>query len=298
MGGLLLSSFYFVLALLVAQSSSFETQLAEIVDLCCEYGDLERALNRCRDYTAENLDSISLEITLPLAEIYLTYSSLELILNADMETASQLRKRGKSLNAAALPPLAKLHINGQVCGGLNEVFYSSAIAVQTYVMNELTVQPFESMTQLITLVSDVGLHKAAETHINKAFEMYPSEAALKFRAALMTPGVYESEEHLSTTRTLLEQRIDTIYESAMTGDLVIKGLNEFVLSPTFYFVYQGIPPIPPTHPYYISYIPLYTFMHTYAHLYTPMPPIKVKPTSSCSRSYTPLTPLHTLYSVE
>lgn len=77
------------------------------------------------------------------------------------------------------------------------------------------------------------------THIRKALDLYPNEDALQFRASLMTPAVFESEIHLSDTRDLLENRIDALYESAHSGHLTIETLNEFVMSPTFYFVYQG-----------------------------------------------------------
>jgi predicted O-linked N-acetylglucosamine transferase (SPINDLY family) len=53
----------------------------------------------------------------------------------------------------------------------------------------------------------------------------------------MTPGVYESLEHINATRALLTERIDQI--SDPVASYALKGLDEFTMSPTFYFVYQG-----------------------------------------------------------
>merc|ERR1711871_1098497 len=66
--------------------------------------------------------------------------------------------------------------------------------------------------------------------------MDPDDGAILMRSVLMTPGVFESQRHVHQTRTLLESRLDDLSNSER---LVLPVLDEFTLSPTFYFAYQG-----------------------------------------------------------
>ena len=50
-------------------------------------------------------------------------------------------------------------------------------------------------------------------------------------------GVFQSKEHLHRTRQLLESRVLTLENEAK---LSLETLDEFVLSPTFYYIYQGL----------------------------------------------------------
>jgi hypothetical protein len=63
--------------------------------------------------------------------------------------------------------------------------------------------------------------------------------SLKFRNALLTPAVYESVEHLETTRQQLIGNLLRIDDESFKGIINNITLDEFVVSPTFYYVYQG-----------------------------------------------------------
>ena len=83
------------------------------------------------------------------------------------------------------------------------------------------------------------------------------EAALRYRAALLTPAVYEGRRHLRQVRADLVERVTKVHELAVAaygsdgeaggkftgttgaGKLLLGRLDEFVVSPTFYYVYQG-----------------------------------------------------------
>ena len=62
-----------------------------------------------------------------------------------------------------------------------------------------------------------------------------------FRACVLTPGVFDSIEHIMTTRSILTTRILTLYNNIFSHHYHyrISHIDEFVLSPTFYFAYQG-----------------------------------------------------------
>jgi hypothetical protein len=59
------------------------------------------------------------------------------------------------------------------------------------------------------------------------------------RAALMTPGVYDSPTHLLNTRLLLESRARNLAAGIEGRQMSLGMVDEFSLSPTFYLVYQG-----------------------------------------------------------
>ena len=200
-----------------------------ILQTCCEEGNLPK----CYRLTEESIRA---------APILLIRSTLELILFANVTGAVFWRREGKALNSSALPPLALLHMNGNDCGGLGDIFYVSAIMIQTLSASDdslplPTTKLIEIFSQLITLLADSGLQNAVEVHLRNALSLHPQDGPLLFRAALATPGVYESLGHIVRTRKVLEDRILHLKSSEYKGKL--KQLDEFVLSPTFYFVYQG-----------------------------------------------------------
>jgi hypothetical protein len=141
-----------------------------------------------------------------------------------------------------IPPLAALHISGKQCGGLGDIFYVSAVIIKQLVdSNDSTDVLVSGLTTLITLTSDSGLHREAESHMVTALSLHPDDASLRFRSVLMTPAVYEDMPHLIATRKLLTERLDKLYTDIHTNSsLRLTKLDEFTLSPTFYFVYQVI----------------------------------------------------------
>lgn len=219
-----------LLVLFICISLSQQVSYNKILDTCCKNGDLYTCLQMCSNEYDKS------------AEAFLIRSNLELILNANLTAAVMWRKLGKALNSSALPPLALLHLNGNDCGGLGDLFYVSAIMIQNYASFDDTnmatkKQIIESSSQLITLLADSGLHNATEIHLQHSVSLFPDEIPFLFRAALATPAVFESLTHLDETRRLLESRVKGLLLTER--NLKLRQLDEFVLSPTFYFVYQG-----------------------------------------------------------
>ena len=227
----MISLFLLVISICVQLSlQNLQLSYNELLDTCCKKGDLYSCLQIC---SYEHYRT---------AEAFLIRSSLELILNANLSAAVMWRKLGKALNSSALPPLALLHLNGNDCGGLGDLFYVSAIMIQNYASFDSPSmvpknQIIESSTQLITLLADSGLHNATEVHLQHSVSVFPEEFPFLFRAALATPAVFESLAHLDSTRRVLESRVRGLLLSEKKVKL--RQLDEFVLSPTFYFVYQG-----------------------------------------------------------
>jgi predicted O-linked N-acetylglucosamine transferase (SPINDLY family) len=179
-----------------------------------------------------------------------TLATLELILSADAQRAVVLHKEAKALNSTQIPPLAKLHIDGHNCGGLGDLYYVSAVITKQLVDSDLdSTVLLKGLTTLITLTSDSGLHHEAERMLQLALSIASSRDdlqhelfALLFRASVMTPAVYESMKHLKETRDLLNNRVTHLLgrlQNHSTTTFQLVALDEFVLSPTFYFVYQG-----------------------------------------------------------
>lgn len=207
-------------------------QVDQILQTACQLGDLNNAYLMVK--------SSSLPITAARLHIQ---SALELILFANAEVAVSLHREGKRLDSSQLPPLAKLHLDGQSCGGLSDIFYIAAVSIKQLVDNSISHEiHLNTLTTMITLTSDSGLHHASEAHYEKALSIMStnestSDASIFFRGALLTPGVYESMDHLTKTRQLLFHRVEDLYQHRQV--LTLPKLDEFTLSPTFYFVYQG-----------------------------------------------------------
>lgn len=172
------------------------------------------------------------------AQAYHSLAALELIIHANVDNAVSLFKQGKAVDPTAIPPLAKRHLDKLPCSGLEELFYVSAVIIKELVdTNKAHPNVVRAFKTLITMTSDVGLDQMAETILRTALTLAPADTSLLFRAAVLTPGVYESMDHIESTRALLEHRIERISDAY--SDMTLTGLDEFVMSPTFYFVYQG-----------------------------------------------------------
>ena len=195
------------------------------IDRLCTSGDLYAGL---LDFQRFNHDAQALHCS----------AALELILNANVDNAVSLQKLGKSTDFTAIPPLAKRHLDGQDCAGLGDLFYVTAVIIKELVdTNKALPNVLKAMKTLVTLTSDSGLPHAGESLIQTAMALDADDASLRFRAAVMTPGVYESLDHIAATRKLLTRRIE--YLADPHHGFALTGLDEFVMSPTFYFVYQG-----------------------------------------------------------
>jgi hypothetical protein len=145
-------------------------------------------------------------------------AALSLILQADVDAAMELHARAKRVDGSVIPPLAQQHLDGRSCGGLGDLFYVSAVMIKQLLdarnktpSVEYNTTLHEGFTTLVTLTADSGLHGAAEAAMSKALQNRPNDASLLFRAALLTPGVFENDEHLRSTRARLSARIHDLH---------------------------------------------------------------------------------------
>jgi len=198
-----------------------------------------------------------------MAGLFHIQSAFSLLFASDPATAVNLHKEAKRYHPTTVPPLAKLHLDGKHCGGLGDLFYISAVIIKQLV-DAPTTDAYaqlwaKAVPTLISLTMDSGLSIEGERHMHSALALpadraasgtdtgtdmelptdtsYP-DAAVRVRSLLMTPVVYFSQAHVNETRTLLEERV----AHALTlpaKQLLLQGLNEFSLTPTFYLVYQG-----------------------------------------------------------
>lgn len=201
-----------------------------VATIACDNGDLKLAEKMAKTINVTNS-----------AELLHIQSALEFILYANVEASISLHKKAKEINGAVMPPLASLHLSGKACGGLGDIFYVGAVLTKQMVDNNATIESrISSFTTMITLCSDSGLHEAAEFHLNQALLLKPNDIQLLIRSTVMTPAVYEGRRHVTATRKLLSNRIDSLLNLVQqSSDYVLDKLDEFSLSPTFYFVYQG-----------------------------------------------------------
>lgn len=199
-------------------------------DVVCWEGDLYG--------TFDHLKSFSVDVLANDAKKLHALSALYLILYSDIVEAVKLHEKAKSLSPSTVPPLAALYLEGKACGGLGDLFYVTAVIIKQMSQSEIDHQQWrESLKQLITLTSDSGLTQAAERHITTAIELDPNDTSLRFRAALLTPGVLSSFDQLTATRARLVERVSHLQQNR--DSLTLSKLDEFSLSPTFYYVYQG-----------------------------------------------------------
>jgi predicted O-linked N-acetylglucosamine transferase (SPINDLY family) len=77
----------------------------------------------------------------------------------------------------------------------------------------------------------------SERHLSAALAMgSTADSALKIRSVLMTPAVFASLQDVESSRNLILSRVDDLLKD---DNVSLKSLDEFTLSPTFYFAYQG-----------------------------------------------------------
>ncbi len=155
------------------------------------------------------------------------------LIDGDVAEAVAARRRAKSLDPQALPPLAVLFRDGHDCGGLGDVYWSCAFLLkkldETNVSEEVA---FEGHLQLSTVLEDSGALVEASEHVRRASLIKPDDARLSFRSALLVPAVSSSQEAVNTTYRELERRVALLPE---TLD-VLDGVS---MAGTFYIVYLG-----------------------------------------------------------
>lgn len=264
-------SIHFVLLCLIACAHLAQAgdtlSLKGLIDIACHEGNLQKALQYAKDLKEQLESHFATTDSAELAGMCHARSELELIVNGDYEQALLFHKLGKSTDSTVVPHLAKLHMDGHTCGGISDVFFVSAVIIKQTIDKglekgvtkfdpalfdaEMMHHAQEAFQTLITLTSDAGLHNEAAALVRRAaalLEDLPtplnpddkvSLAALQFRAALLTPAVYESGRHLRATRAALLGDMETLEIASRAPSFDLEKLDEFALSPTFYFVYQG-----------------------------------------------------------
>lgn len=159
-------------------------------------------------------------------------------MNANIEYAGIFHEVAKDLDKKTIPPLAKLHLEGQSCNGLSDMFYIAAFTIKKLVDKQYKASDvLNAHLTMLTLLSDSGFQLEAERHLEEALKLEEADfSSLKMRSILMTPGVFESMNQLYDVRGRLEGRLQNISEDSTFS---LKNLDEFSLSPIFYFIYQG-----------------------------------------------------------
>jgi len=242
--------------------------LDNLLETACVEGDLQLALRMAKTMMMQQGGRGKAQ-----AGLLHVLAALELVLHANDGEAVSLYRQAKSKDTNLVPPLGALHVEGKECGGLGDIFFVSAVILKQLAtaQEEGTVataggssskgyeeSALEGFTTLVTLCSDSGLHKEAESMLSRAIDLSSrlqttttthKHASLLFRQCLLTPAVFESSAHLKEVREVLSRRIEALlaYTKAHAsttaqggeGGMLLKNLDEFVLSPTFYFVYQG-----------------------------------------------------------
>jgi len=200
------------------------------------------------------------------ARAYHTLSALEYILFANSSGSVYFHLLAKELNPKQVPPLAGLHLSGKTCGGLCDLFYVTAVIIKKLVDTSTSSSAaYEGHVTLVTLLSDSGLSREAERHLSAALNLNHEEANLRIRSVLMFPSVFDSLEHVESTRYLLESRLSNLLSRAQGKYVLLTDANnysdtspirttastspnhpiridkidEFTMSPWFYLVYQG-----------------------------------------------------------
>ncbi|CAH0375037.1 unnamed protein product [Pelagomonas calceolata] len=155
------------------------------------------------------------------------------LIDGDVAKAVAARRKAKTIDPQALPPLAVLFRDGDACGGLGDVYWSGAFLLKK--LDETNVSDdvaFEGHLQLSTVLEDSGALVEASEHVRRASLLKPDDARLRFRSALLVPAVSSSQEAVNTTYRELENRIALLPETLETLD----GIS---MPGTFYIVYLG-----------------------------------------------------------
>lgn len=271
-GRFLLGWGLFILACAIVSNAA--VSLEKRLDQLCQDGDLYslyRYFKRLPSTEASTLFGLS---------------ALSLILFSDAKEAVRLHLEAKAMGTSTVPPLASIYLKGNTCGGMSDLFYVSAVIVKQMVDGNMEVNHLkEALTTLITLTSDTGLPFAAEAHMRHALSLSPTDTALRIRATLMTPGVYDNQTHIHSCREALEERAQWLIDNH--DSLQLKSLDEFALSPTFYFIYQGYNDRPILKTLHEAYAKAFPTLGYVGDALSPFFPMTASTTTSLAPSPTP-----------
>ena len=122
---------------------------------------------------------------------------------------------------------------------------------------------------MITLCSDSGLIDAARLHMQASLALDTHDLSLHIRNVLLIPAVYSNLCDVIANRELQWKAANGLisaYTRVIKGsNAVITNVDEFVLTPNFYFIYQGFNDrylLELLHYYYTLTIPQYGIVMT------------------------------------
>lgn len=162
--------------------------------------------------------------------------TLQFIAAGDADSAIHHHGRAKELDSTVLPPLALLYQNGESCNGVADVYWVSSHAKKSlFDAPHDTEKKYQAHLSLATQLEDSGLVEFAAIHFKAAGMLQPHRIDLRLRNALMVPVLYDSEEHLSSTRAELEENVISLLQS----NISLENLDQISMPGTFYIVYQG-----------------------------------------------------------
>ena len=173
-----MTKFYFAVFLIFI-SFLYSTETAEVDDEdvqktffeACNYGDLYKLKSTTETLLTSKLSAAS------RASVLHTLSNLALILDADTVAAVDLHLQAKSASPTVIPPLAAMHLKGDICGGLGDLYYVSAVSIKHLVdsrseSSQHVEAKITAHKTLLTLLSDSGLSDESERHLEAALQVF------------------------------------------------------------------------------------------------------------------------------
>lgn len=258
---------------LVVSVRADDARIDAILNVACEKGDLPAAYRMATELSG----SLSGDDSRLVASTLHIKSCLELVTQGNYSAAVNYHQEAKAADKTVVPPLAALHLAEKTCGGISDIFFVSAVIIKELANEDkeatkpreipmmefkpaspaFAKQVYDGFQTLITLTFDSGLHMETDRLVNRAISMLSDGVdaasqtyadkqkllAFRIRSALLSPAVFESFSHLEETRLALTDRVLSLAadlkDSSRAKRVHLAKLDEFVVSPTFYFVYQG-----------------------------------------------------------
>jgi hypothetical protein len=181
-------------------------------------GDLETALDHFRrSSSADALHSIG----------------NILLIQGDVAGAVKHHWLAKDVDKKSIPPLASV-CNDADCGTLADVLWSSSVIKQQLSVSsqsdEITPeQLFSSHIDLAQQLEAAGLMKEAAKHLELAGVIKPDDIPLQLHRMLTVPAVYESSQHVHSTRTALLESVGLFSHESLQSNVTLPSLDRCTL---------------------------------------------------------------------
>ena len=219
---------------------SKDSRIQKYLNLACDgyLVNASRALNK----VVNNSDRFKKLDNVDQAKVYHAISFFELIMNANETSSVGFHIKGKQAHATTIPPLADMHLKGNKCGGLGDIFYVGAVCIKQLVdfgigkeekkhndtKNVCKSTLGSCLQNLVTLSMDSGLPQFSIVQLNRAIKHTSScnsnsstngsddidytygDAALLMRSVLMGWGVYPTHHAVHTVRKDMNVRLSKL----------------------------------------------------------------------------------------